>query len=238
DRVAALIRFYQPDLLGVQEAQKGQMDDLQALLPEYASIGVGTNDGKERGEYVAIFYRRERLQLLDQNTFWLSKKPDKPGSKGWDAALSRSVTWGKFQDLRTGKPIYCFNTHFDHIGMVAREQSAQLLVARASRIAGKAPVVVMGDFNCNEKMPSYQLLVTLNNGMLQDTREVAILGHHGPEGSLSGFRVTGRIGPRIDHIFIDRRSLAIRHAIIPDSQNERYPSDHLPVLADILPEPS
>jgi hypothetical protein len=120
EMVASMMRFHRADLTGVQEALKDQMDDLTKLLPEFGWMGVGRDDGKEAGEYSAIFYLKDRFAVLEQNTFWLSESPEKPGSMGWDAACVRIVTWAKFKDKRMGKAFYHFNTHFDHIGEKAR----------------------------------------------------------------------------------------------------------------------
>ncbi len=124
DRVANLLRFYNPDLFGLQEALQGQIDDLVARLPQYAWFGVGRDDGRSAGEGTPIFYRRDRFTLLDQGTFWLSETPEVPGSKSWDAAITRIATWGRFVDRTTGTRFLYLNTHFDHIGQTARERSA------------------------------------------------------------------------------------------------------------------
>lgn len=143
ERVKALILFHEYDVVGVQEARPEQMEDLQQM-PGFASVGVG-RDGEAGGEFSAIFYRVDRIQVLDSGTFWLSETPEKV-SKGWDAALNRICTWAKMKDRATRRVFYFFNTHFDHIGPVARHKSAELLVARIRETVGeKYPVFCSGD---------------------------------------------------------------------------------------------
>ena len=140
DRVAALLRFHEADLIGVQEALAGQLDDLDAALPGHAWLGVGRDDGATTGEYTAIFYRTDRLELLDEGTFWLSPTPSVPGSVGWDAAITRIATWARFRDLRTGTAFVHLNTHFDHVGAEARTESARLIVDWLGGVDPATPV--------------------------------------------------------------------------------------------------
>lgn len=146
-RVAGMIRFYTPDLVGVQEALKSQIDALLAQVPDYAWYGRGRDDGADGGEFCPLLYRRDRLELLESATFWLSETPDIPGSRGWDAACNRVVSWGKFRDKSNENEFYFFNTHFDHAGPQARLQSAKLLRAKIGEIAGPSPVILTGDLN-------------------------------------------------------------------------------------------
>jgi endonuclease/exonuclease/phosphatase family metal-dependent hydrolase len=127
DNAASQIRFHNVHILGVQESLHEQMMDLSQLLLKYKYTGVGRDDGKIKGEYSAIFYDTTRLKLMESSTFWLSLTPDVPGSKSWDAAITRIVTWAKFKDAISKKIFYVFNTHFDHIGKEARRESAKLL---------------------------------------------------------------------------------------------------------------
>ncbi len=126
-KAASMIRFHQADIVGLQEALAGQLEDLAAGLPDYDWFGVGRDDGHDQGEFMAIFYLKKRFQVIKQSTFWLSETPQIPG-KGWDAACNRIVTWGEFKDNITGKVFYHFNTHFDHMGEIARQESAKLLL--------------------------------------------------------------------------------------------------------------
>lgn len=238
DRAASVIRFHGADLVGVQEALKHQLDDLQERLPAYAWVGVGRADGREGGEYSAIFYRQDRFELLDHDTFWLSETPEVPGSKSWDAAIERIVTWAHFRDRRTGEVFYHFNTHFDHIGERARTESAKLIRQRIAAVAGDAPVVLTGDFNAVDSSMPYQILTgtTPLDGApsvtLRDAMRISEHGHHGPTTTWNGFTA---IEPdrRIDYIFVNDRVDVRQHGILPDTWDGRFPSDHLPVVADV-----
>ncbi|MCI0691248.1 endonuclease/exonuclease/phosphatase family protein [candidate division KSB1 bacterium] len=241
EMVASMMRFHRADLTGVQEALKDQMDDLTNLLPEFGWLGVARDDGREAGEYSAIFYLKERFAVLEQKTFWLSETPEKPGSMGWDAAYVRIVTWAKFQDKKTGKAFYHFNTHFDHLGEKARQESAKLLLQKIGEMTKAEPVIVTGDFNATEDSPVYEILTKGAIGEtapspshpLTDTRYVSARGHHGPDWTFHGFEtVVDR--PRIDYIFVSKNVKVARHGTLSDRWNGRYPSDHLPVLAELI----
>ena len=214
DMAAGMIRLHDADVVGLQEALKGQIDDLQDRLPGFAWIGVGRADGEEAGEFSPIFYREDRLELVDHDTFWLSETPSEPGSKSWDAAIERIATWGIFRDRASGEEIFVLNTHFDHIGEQARLESARLIVERLDELAGGRPVVVMGDFNATDDSPPYD---ALTSGTLKDAMHVSEHPHHGPTSTWTGFRV-------------------IQHAILSDQWDARFPSDHLPVLAELVVE--
>jgi len=239
--VASMIRFHQADLVGVQEALERQMGDLEKLLPDYAWVGVGRDDGKTGGEFSAIMYRKARFSRFESSTFWLSETPGVP-SKGWDAAYPRVVTWVKIKDTTTGKLLFHFNTHFDHRGVHAREESARLLLKRISAIAGQLPVVVTGDFNFNESSIGYQILTgkTLekeigSQSSLRDARYLSQHGHHGPTSTFNEFKA---LIPemKIDYVLVKGTVRVLQHGALSDTWNGRYPSDHLPVLAEIVIE--
>ena len=158
DWVASLIRFHDADVVGVQEALLDMLVDLDARLPGFARVGVGRADGREGGEFSAILYRADRLALLDQGTFWLSPTPETPGSKGWDAAIERVATWARFRDRRTGCAYLHVNTHFDHVGDQARQESARLIRRRLDSLARGLPAVVTGDLNSDPASVSYRVL--------------------------------------------------------------------------------
>ncbi len=237
DLAASMIRFHHADLIGLQEALKGQIDDLVERLPGYSWFGVGRDDGREKGEFTAIFYRRDRFELLEGSTFWLSEEPDSVGGIGWDAAITRIVTWGKFRDQATGKIFFHFNTHFDHRGEQARRESAGLLVTKVKELAGTAPVIVTGDFNCREASEPY-LTLTDSTGpeSLRDARYLSAHGHHGPTGTWSGFKVAGTPGEKVDHIFVKNGVQVLQHGVLSDTFDGRFPSDHLPVLVEVVVE--
>lgn len=235
-KVADVIRFHKADTIGVQEALSGQLEDLQRLLPDFAWCGVGRTDGKSGGEFSAIFYRKSRFRLIETKTFWLSETPDKIGSKGWDANLPRIVTWAKFFDKQTKKTFFHFNTHFDHIGKVARTESSKLLLAKTRDIAGKFPFVVTGDFNAEETTDVYKILTgkTGNAGYkLLDARYISRNGHFGGTSTFSGFK---ELEPdrKIDYVFVKEGAEVYEHAVLSDRWNGLWASDHLPVLAEIV----
>ena len=230
DRVASTIRFNQVDLLGVQEALKDQVLQLDSLLTDFDWVGVGRDDGQEQGEFSPIFYRRNRYELVDQGTFWLSETPDVPGSKDWDAAITRIATWARFKDLQADTDVLLVNTHFDHRGEIARERSAALIVQKAQEIAGPLPIVITGDFNFTESAPGYANLTEAFHDAYYATQQP----HHGPSGTFSGFEHGGiPLEGRIDFIFTDKRLTVYQHAILSDTWNGAYASDHLAVVATV-----
>jgi endonuclease/exonuclease/phosphatase family metal-dependent hydrolase len=238
DWVAALVRFHAPDALGVQEALAHMLTDLDARLPGYARVGVGRADGRGRGEFSAILYRTDRLELLDSGTFWLSPTPEAVGSKGWDAAIERVATWARFRDRRTGCRHVHLNTHFDHVGEQARQESARLIRRRLVALAGGLPVVVTGDLNADPASAPYRVLTrdTIGGAIppLRDAYAASRGGHYGPTSTWTAFRA---IEPdrRIDYVLVSPQVPVLAHGILPDSWDGRFPSDHLPVLAVVRP---
>ncbi len=236
DMAASVIGFHGADLVGVQEAQQGMIEDLTERLPGFEWFGEPRASGDAADEYSAIFYRTERLRLLDHGTFWLSETPDEKASVGWDAALPRIVTWGRFEDRATGRTFFHFNTHFDHRGETAREESAHLLRRRIMEIAEGAPAVVTGDFNATPDEAPYRALVseTGEGPALRDAIETSEHGHHGPRSTWNGFEEI-EPGRRIDFVFTAGGVRVLRHGILTDTFKEgRFPSDHLPVLAEVV----
>lgn len=239
ENVAQLIQFYRTDVMGVQEALPGMLEDLEEELPEFEWFGEG-RDSTRSDEYSAIFYRPDRLELLSHDTFWLSETPEVPGSQSWDAALPRIVTWGRFRDRENGAVFYHFNTHFDHQGEEARRESAHLLLRHIEQIAGDTPVVVTGDFNADDTSQPYRILTGSDTTAddlpaLHDAKDTSESGHYGPNSTWNGFE---EVAPdnRIDFIFVRGDVRVLRHAILTDTWNGRFPSDHLPVLAEVVIE--
>jgi endonuclease/exonuclease/phosphatase family metal-dependent hydrolase len=234
EQLVNLISFYDPDFIGTQEGLLHQLDYIKDGLPNMQWIGVGRADGKTKGEFSALFYNTDRFELVGNtdSTIWLSKTTAKP-SKSWDAALPRILTWGKFRNTSTQKEFYVFNTHFDHIGDTARTESAKLIVETVKKIVGNSPVILMGDFNVTPNAKPY-IVLTQNNSSLQDAYHQSVLPHVGPEFSFEGFEVMGSSNKRrIDYIFANDKVDVLKHAIISDFRDGRYPSDHLPVIADV-----
>ena len=235
DWVADIIRREQPDVLGLQEVQLGQLKDLQESLPEFAFYGVGRDDGKQGGEHTPIFYRKDRLELLASGTFWLSPTPEKAGSKGWDAAITRIASWVKLKDKQTGQTFYTINTHFDHRGEQARAESAKLLVARLRDQFADHPVILMGDFNTTPGTAPYKMLTAGEGNEDLATFRDAITQTgklEGPDSTWNGFReiIPGR---RIDFIFTTAGVKSLTHRTLDDQRDGRFPSDHLPVVTTL-----
>ncbi len=235
DWVASLIRFHAPDAVGVQEALAHMLTDLDARLPGFARIGVGRADGREGGEFSAILYRSDRLAMLDNGTFWLSPTPEVPGSKGWDAAIERVATWARFRDRATGCTHVHLNTHFDHIGEQARQESARLIRRRLDSLAAGLPVIVTGDLNADPQSVAYRVFTrdTVDgNAPLRDAFTVSQGGHYGPTSTWTAFKAI-EPGRRIDYVLVSAPIPVLTHGILPDSWDGRFPSDHLPVLASV-----
>lgn len=232
--VVALINDHQPDIFGVQEALHDQMKDMRKSLRDYSWFGVARDDGKTKGEYSAVFYKQKRFKRLDGSTFWLSETPDSQGSRSWDAACVRIVTWVKLMDRCTGKTLFFFNTHFDHMGAVARLESSKLLLSRIREIAGDSQVILTGDFNLKESEEPYRILTDeFREYHLTDTRHRTATAE-GPDHTYMGFDFVGEPGDIIDYIFIRNFNEVLSHRIITDNTSGIYPSDHLPVMAKIL----
>jgi endonuclease/exonuclease/phosphatase family metal-dependent hydrolase len=234
DNLAAVIRFHHTEIIGVQEALMLQLKDMTDLLPGYNWIGAGRDDGKNKGEFSAIFYNKNRFEVLDHATFWLSETPDDP-STGWDALLPRIVTWGKFSDKKGGKIFYVFNTHFDHVGEKARQNSAKLLLKKIEEISGNIHAVVTGDFNVKPDSEVYKLLTGKNNPHhLNDAQNLSEHGHYGSNVTYNAFGNFIEEGNKIDYIFVKNNVKVLQHGIIAETFNGNYPSDHMPVIAEII----
>lgn len=225
ENVKALIKFHDFEIFGVQEALIGQLKGI-AELSEYAFTGKGRDDGKEAGEHSAIFYKKERFKLLKSGDFWLSETPDKPG-KGWDATCcNRISSWGKFQDLITKKEFFFFCVHFDHQGVEARRQSGFLMVKKIKEIAKNETVILTGDFNSTPETEQIKTIQTL----LSDTHEVTKQPPYGPEGTFNSFKFDAIMDKRIDYIFVSKNVEVLKYGVLTDAKEQRYPSDHQPVL--------
>ncbi|MFD0835293.1 endonuclease/exonuclease/phosphatase family protein [Mariniflexile aquimaris] len=218
------LKFYEPDILGVQEAMPNQMKDMDSLLADYNFVGVGRDDGKDAGEYSAIFYKKAQFKVLKSSTFWLSHTPEKV-SMGWDAVCNRVCTYALFQNKSSKKTFWVFNTHFDHVGVEARKQSAILILQKIKELnTENHPVILMGDFNMEETHESIQLITKT----LRDSKKVSNIVF-GPEGTFNNFEFNKPVTRRIDFIFLSADIKVNKYAVLSDSNNCRYPSDHFPV---------
>lgn len=230
DYFTSQIRFYEPDIFGVQEAKPNQVIDIATSLLQYDNVGIG-REGIGKGESSNIFYKKERFRVKETNTFWLSETPNQI-SKGWDAAFNRVCTYALFKDLKTKQLFWIFNTHLDHIGEDARTKGIQLIISKIKELnTKKYPLIFMGDFNSE---PSENRIITLKK-VMDDSREVSQEKPFGPSGTFNNFRHDEPITKLIDYIFISKNSIlkVKKYAILSDSKDLRYPSDHLPVYVEI-----
>ncbi len=231
DTICKFIKMKNLDIIGMQEVLHNQMEDLKAGLPEFAAIGVGRDDGKEAGEYSPLFYRKDKYELLDGNTFWLSQYPDSAGFIGWDGACTRIATWGKFKDKKTGKVFMAVNTHFDHVGVEARRQSALLIIQKIKEIVGDNPAVVTGDFNVNDQSEAYQTITT-NEFVLKDAYKMTDK-KTGPNYTFHDFgRYPVEKREKIDFIFVTPQIKVLNTEIAQNPESKTgYLSDHNPHMA-------
>lgn len=247
------VNFMSPDIFGTQEVLHGQLIDMLERLDGYDYIGVGRDDGKTGGEYEAVFYKTDRLRLLDQGHFWLSETPERPGL-GWDAACVRICTWGKFtgQTATDDEAFYFFNLHMDHVGVVARREAAKLIVCKIREIAQGAPVVVTGDFNVDQKDEIYTIFT--NSGLLKDSFLASRL-RFAENGTFNSFDPELYTDSRIDHIFVSPQLQVESYGVLTNGYwtaddnsaeqlkghdapqeisfskySRRQPSDHYPVF--------
>ncbi len=226
--VFSLLRGQAPDLIGVQEALRFQLDEITEAVAGYTEIGVGREDGVEAGEYAAILYRTERFQVLDSGTFWLSDTPEVPGSTSWGNSITRICTWARFEEIGSGRTFYLFNLHLDHRSQPSRERSAGLLAERIVTRAHPDPVIATGDFNAGEENPAI-LSLTTSAPQLRDTFRV-LYPDADEAGTFNGFQ-GDRSGEKIDFIFVDDAWEVFTAAILHTAVEGRYPSDHFPVTA-------
>jgi endonuclease/exonuclease/phosphatase family metal-dependent hydrolase len=223
------ILFHQMDLVGTQEGLYNQLEVIKSGTG-FPYIGVGRDKGGKEGEYSAIFYNPNKFKLLKEDTFWLSETPNNP-SKGWDAALNRICTWGKFESIE-GDIFYIFNIHYDHIGQQAREKSSELILKQIQQInKEKLPVILVGDFNVTPDNTAYKLI--LNESDFKDSRTISKGKPIGPQGTFNAFDWNKLPEDIIDHIFVSSKIEVLRHAILTDNYGLKYPSDHFPVFAEI-----
>ena len=229
DFLADQIRYNAPDFLGTQEGKAHQLQFIEKQLEGYAYIGISRDDSRTEGEFSAIFYNTRKFKVLAEGTFWLSYTPDVK-SKGWDAALERICTYGLFQDMASGKKLYVFNTHLDHVGEMARANSAKLIVRKITEINKENwPVVVTGDFNSEPTGGAYKNMIAA----LTDSKAISETKPFGPSGTFNAFKFHEPVTVCIDYIFVSDRIRVLRHAVLSDSKDCRYPSDHLPVFAEL-----
>lgn len=253
--LCAQVDFEDPDIFGTQEVLHGQLEDMRGLLDGYDYIGVGRDDGKQEGEYAAIFYKKERLTLHRNGHFWLNETPDRP-ALGWDAACIRICTWGEFEQKSTGFKFLFFDLHMDHVGIVARREAAKLVVAKIREIAKDEPAIVTGDFNVDQNDSIFTIFT--NSGLLVDSY-VAAERRFAENGTFNDFDPNIKTDSRIDHVFVSPQFAVHRYGILTNSYwtpegaaaskilksgnapqeidfkkfRRRNPSDHYPVFVKL-----
>lgn len=225
------IQFYEPDVFGIQEGKLHQLQYLDSTLTNYKYIGIGRDNSPSQGEFSAVFYNHKKLRLIKDATFWLSETPEKV-SKGWDAMFERICTYALFEDLKTKQKFYVFNTHFDHVGIVARTNSARLIIEKINIInKEKLPFILTGDFNSETNSDAYKYLASQTN----DTRIISKSEPFGPSGTFNNFEFHKPVNLLIDFIFTSKNNIEVlKHATLSDSKDCKYPSDHLPVYTEII----
>lgn len=234
ENVVRMINFYDLDIIGMQEVLVTQLNYLKINLKQYRTIGIGREDGKEKGEFSPIFYRKDRFKELKNGTFWLSETPEKV-SKGWDAALERIATWVVLKDNTTGMEFIFMNTHFDHIGKQARIESAKLLKQKSIELAGNLPLILTGDFNLMPESEAIKILIEpdgehtlINSSSIADIK-------YGPDWTTCGFDNRPYQDRKvIDYIFVKGVMKVERYAVFSETLNDIFLSDHCPVFARVI----
>lgn len=228
--VASVMRERMPDIIGVQEAMRSQLDDVRKHLPEYGEIGVGRDDGRQAGEYSAILFRKDRLEPKETGTYWLSATPEVPGSRTWKNVCPRVCTWARFRHAASGRTFYLFNTHWDNASAEARTNGSKLMAERIrARSAAQDPIIVTGDFNCAESSAPLSALKTSLN-VRDSFRDVH------PDAKDAGtihFWTGTKTRAKIDYILVDAAAKVTEADIIHTSRDGRFPSDHFPVRAKL-----
>ena len=226
ENVGTMLKYYEPDILGAQEVLHNQLKDIKKMLPLYGHVGVGRTDGKKGGEYCSLLFKKDRFDLLDSGNFSLSEQPNKIGIKAWDAACERIVTWAILKDKKSGKEITVFNTHFDHIGAIARKESSKLLLSFIETLAGNRPVIVTGDFNGTSDSEAIRILT--EKKYLKDARSLSPIVY----GPIYSFHDFGRMEESekslIDFIFVRGDVKVKKYRVIEDSSCG-FLSDHNPI---------
>ncbi len=230
DFLTSQLQFYEPDIFGVQEAKPNQVIEIATVLSQYNFIGIG-RDGAGQGESSNIYFKKDRFKILKSSTFWLSETPDVV-SKGWDAACNRVCTYALFKDLETKKTFWVFNTHLDHIGELAKTNGILLILSKITALnINKDSVFFMGDFNSK---PNDERIISLKK-VMNDTRDISESKPFGPSGTFNGFKHNEPVTELIDYIFISKKSnfKVKKYAVLSDSKELKYPSDHLPVYIEM-----
>lgn len=234
DAAAKVIKENDIDVLGTQEVLHNQLIDLKNLLPEYSEIGVGREDGKEKGEYSALFYKKDRFDEIRSGYFWLSETPEIAGSKGWDGACERIATWAVLKDKKTSKEFFVMNTHLDHVGKIARQEGVNLLLAKANELSNGLPIILTGDFNAS---PNSDVIKHITNNSIPEhlinSKDIA----RNISGTDWTFHDFGKLPMEkreiIDYIFVNTPITVNQYKVLDEKLDSVFLSDHKPVVAQI-----
>ena len=237
DNAAEMVRMNDVDILGMQEVLLNQMNDLKERLPQYTAIGVGREDGADKGEFSPIFYKKDRFSAIESGTFWVSETPEVAGSKGWDASYIRVATWAILKEKTTGKEIFAINTHLDNDGLIARKEGGNLLLKKAEELGKGLPIVLTGDFNDTPQSEAIKNITDASKAnYLVDSKTIA-LKTSGTDWTFHNFgRLAESERPLIDYIFVSKQIKVQDYAVLPDTLNGTFVSDHKPVLSKITIE--
>lgn len=237
DNAAEMVRMNDVDILGMQEVLLNQMNDLKERLPQYTAIGVGREDGADKGEFSPIFYKKDRFSAIESGTFWVSETPEVAGSKGWDASYIRVATWAILKEKATGKEIFAINTHLDNDGLIARKEGGNLLLKKAEELGKGLPIVLTGDFNDTPQSEAIKNITDASKtNHLLDSKTIA-LKTLGTDWTFHNFgRLAESERPLIDYIFVSKQIKVQDYAVLPDTLNGTFVSDHKPVLSKITIE--
>lgn len=227
--LAECVRSLKPDIMGTQEGVYQQIKDMAADMPEFQWIGTG-REGGSRGEFMAIFYRADRVDALEYDHFWLSDTPEVIGSATWGNTNKRMVTLVKFRDKQTKQEFYVVNTHFDHQVQLARMNSAKLVRERITALKTTLPVFLIGDFNAVAgSNPVYEHLTNAEGGFTDSWTTAAKRTGEGLD-TFNGFKEIGKQGQRIDWILYRGPVKPLSTEIVPYVKNGQFPSDHHPLI--------
>lgn len=235
DAAFAMIQEQDCDLIGTQEVLANQLADFNAALPAYDYVGIGREDGVDQGEYSAIFFKKDRFNVMNKGNFMLSETPDIFGSKGWDGACERIASWARLQDKSTGKEIFFINTHLDHVGIQARREGVNLIQDKAFELAQGASIILTGDFNAEPESDVIQNVVNTNKAhYLIDTRTTAKEVKGTPWTFHDFDRLPINKREYIDYIFVSPTAKTTIYEVLPMDYNNKLVSDHSPVIAEVI----
>ena len=234
DVAAKTIKKQNADIVGTQEVLVNQLNDLKSRLPEYNAIGVGREDGIEKGEYSAILYKKDRFKEIKSGYFWLSETPEVAGSKGWDGACERIATWAILEDISSKKQLFFINTHLDHVGKIARQEGVTLLLSRANALANGLPIIMTGDFNATPESDVIKHVTDVNSPEhLIHSKDIAV-EKSGTDWTFHGFgKVPMERREFIDYVFVSKGIKVAKHNVLPEKLDDIFISDHSVVVAQI-----